>query len=105
EQNCFISSFVPGSWAPNWLQGNPSTAKPLSLYFSYTDSKDLYCGVKPQCEATFTINSTLPRYDFKETSFPSMSFTMVSETEAAERARACISVATQRIKDSFIKPH
>ena len=26
--NSRISSFVPGSWAPNWLQGKASTEKP-----------------------------------------------------------------------------
>src|SRR6185503_12917414 len=27
-QNVAISSADPGSWPPNWLQGNPSTSKP-----------------------------------------------------------------------------
>ncbi|GAA3099086.1 hypothetical protein GCM10020001_014530 [Nonomuraea salmonea] len=28
EQNCWISSAVPGSWPANWLQGMPTTVKP-----------------------------------------------------------------------------
>lgn len=32
-QNCWISASVPGSWPPNWLQGNPITVNPWSLNF------------------------------------------------------------------------
>jgi len=32
--NARISSFVPGSWAPNWLQGKPRTLKPRPLWVS-----------------------------------------------------------------------
>ena len=31
SQNFLISLFVPGSCPPNWLEGTPSTIKPLSL--------------------------------------------------------------------------
>ena len=30
EQSSAISSWVPGSWPPNWLHGNPRTVKPAS---------------------------------------------------------------------------
>lgn len=33
EQKFWISSSEPGSWPPNWLQGDPTITKPLSLYF------------------------------------------------------------------------
>ncbi len=32
--NSRTSSFVPGSWAPNWLQGKASTWKPLAALSS-----------------------------------------------------------------------
>jgi hypothetical protein len=32
EQNCWISSAVPGSWPRNWLLGKPMTEKPRSPY-------------------------------------------------------------------------
>src|SRR2546423_4936532 len=60
EQNCLISSFVPGSCPPNWLQGKPRTVKPLSLYFSCKVSNAWYWGVRPHFEATFTIKITFP---------------------------------------------
>ena len=31
-QKLEISSSVPGSWLPNWLQGNPSISNPLSEF-------------------------------------------------------------------------
>ena len=30
QANSTISSFVPGSWAPNWLHGNAKISKPAS---------------------------------------------------------------------------
>jgi hypothetical protein len=59
-QNLEISSSVPGSCAPNSLAGKPSTARPLSPYFSCSDSSCLYCGVSPHWLATLTIMTTLP---------------------------------------------
>src|SRR5271167_688675 len=54
EQNVLISWFVPGSCEPKLLAGIPTMTNPWSLYFSYTDSSALYCGVNPQRLATLT---------------------------------------------------
>ena len=43
--NMQISSAVPGSCFANWLQGNPRTTKPRSLYLRYTSSRPAYLGV------------------------------------------------------------
>ena len=55
-----ISSAEPGSWAPNWLQGTPTTLKPLPSNRFWISSRPVYWGVSPHCEATFTSRTALP---------------------------------------------
>ena len=53
--NCLMNSLicegVPGSWPPNWLQGNAITVN-LSPNFCCKSWKPGYCFVKPQKQAT-----------------------------------------------------
>src|SRR6478609_4322937 len=60
SQNASIALASPGSCAPNWLQGKPSTAKPRGDRSRCRASRPLYCGVNPQALAVLTISSTWP---------------------------------------------
>src|SRR5258705_9396000 len=60
SQNSRICSLVPGSCAPNWLQGKPSTVKPLSSFSSCRSCNPAYCGVSPQRLATLATRQVLP---------------------------------------------
>ena len=78
-QNDLISLFVPGSCLPKLLAGKARTAKPLSLYFLYIDSRPEYeLFVSPHLLATLTIINTSPSYLESFTSLPSMSLTVKS---------------------------
>jgi len=78
--NCFISCSVPGSWPPNWLQGNPQISKPWSWYLSYNCCSSLYdVFVVPHLEATFTIKTTLPLYFERCVGLPLMSIASKSK--------------------------
>lgn len=44
-----ISSAVPGSCFPNWLQGKARTSKPLLLNLLCSSTSSRYWGVKPHC--------------------------------------------------------
>src|SRR5947199_289238 len=54
-QNSKISPASPGSWAPNWLQGKPSTEKPRGEKSRCSSSRPRYCGVKPHLLAVLTL--------------------------------------------------
>ena len=60
SQNSKITLSEAGSWLKKSLQGNANTEKFLPDNFSCNFWRCLYCGVKPQREATLTIKSTLP---------------------------------------------
>src|SRR5471032_2724814 len=60
SQNSEIAPSLPGSCLPNWLQGNPSTTSPWSLYCCQSCSRPLYCGVKPHLLAVLTTKMALP---------------------------------------------
>src|SRR5690606_39270562 len=60
------------SSAASWLKSldeKPTTARPLSLYFSCTASRPLNCGVKPQWLAVFTISMGLPAKSLQRFTF------------------------------------
>src|SRR5258708_9685589 len=59
-QNFLISSSVPGSCDMKLFAGTPTITSPRSLYFSYSPSSAVYCGVNPHLLATFTSSTTLP---------------------------------------------
>ena len=73
-----ISSLVPGACSLNWLHGKSSIMNPWSLYFSYSGSSPLYCGVSPHSVALFTISIVFPSYSLRETMFPCRSSTSKS---------------------------
>lgn len=59
-QKVWMSSALPGSCSPNWLQGTPMTVKPFSSYLNCSRARPEYCGVRPHCEAVFTSRIALP---------------------------------------------
>src|SRR5262245_47119275 len=87
-QNVLISSAVPGSCAPNWLQGIPSTAKPLAPYCSCNFSSPSYWGVSPQNDATFTMSVTLPFCSSSRLGDPSRDDSGTSYTDMGDSSRS-----------------
>src|ERR1700691_1889045 len=93
EQNSAISLAAPGSCPPNWLHGNPTTAKPREPSSSCSFSSAVYCGVSPHLEATFTTRRVLPsseESELSEESCPVRVFTGMSRmvTQLRYRSRA-----------------
>src|SRR5580658_5498193 len=88
EQNSAIWSAVPGSCPPNWLHGNPTTAKPREPNCSCSFSSAVYCGVSPHLDATFTTSSVLPSSDASEESCPVRVFTGMSRMVTQLRYRS-----------------
>src|SRR4051812_44129266 len=95
-----MSASLPGSWLKNWLAGKPSTCRPCPLYFVYTASSCLYCGVRPHLLATFTIRTTLPLYFDRSTVLPSRLFIVKSSGLLASAAMAAEANATNRHVDA-----
>ena len=77
-QKLTISSFDPGAWLPNWLQGKSSISNPSFLYSLYNFSSPSYWGVNPHPVAVLTISKTLPSNSFNKTSSPLISLTLKS---------------------------
>src|SRR5258708_18703500 len=88
-----MSSAVPGSWPPNWLQGTPRIENPSPLKRSCSSSRPAYCGVKPQREATLTTSVALPLNSERSSWLPSRaailtsSYTDISYDNTAELLR------------------
>src|SRR4051812_29506184 len=80
-QKVLISSGVPGSCSPNWLQGIPTTEKPCAPKRSYSFSNPSYCGVSPQNDATFTSSVTLPFWSPRMPGSPLSELSEVSYTD------------------------
>ncbi|KOU88681.1 hypothetical protein ADK93_12145 [Streptomyces sp. XY58] len=59
-QKVWMSSALPGSCPPNWLQGTPMTVKPFASYANCRRASPEYCGVSPHCDAVFTRRIALP---------------------------------------------
>lgn len=55
-----ISSAVPGSWSPNWLHGTPKTVKARTAFLCCSSSSPVYCGVRPNLDATLTARMAFP---------------------------------------------
>lgn len=79
RQKSLIWALLPGSWLAKLLAGKARTAKPLSLYLLYIDSRPEYVVlVSPHLLATLTMSSTSPLYLESAISFPSMVFILKS---------------------------
>jgi hypothetical protein len=42
QANSLICSLLPGSWLPNWFDGNANTSKPNSIHMSNTQSSPFF---------------------------------------------------------------
>ena len=98
-----ISSEVPGSCLPNWLQGKPSTVKPFLAYFEWTACNCLYCGVRPHLLATLTISITLPLWAPRLVFLPSMSFNGMSRVDFSAQTIPVKPMERNKVETSFIR--
>src|SRR3954451_5899730 len=85
-----MSSALPGSCAPNWLHGIPTTEKPCSPKRSYRFSRPSYCGVRPQNDATLTSSVTLPFWSASTPASPSIEVIGTSYTDICGPFRECL---------------